>query len=151
MEEVFVKYTWRDWLIAIAISLFVFLIAGTQLTKGMPEIGAGDYAAYISVGKSLADGTFEEQTLKNYYMHPSALPEEAKDGSLVYVWGYPLMLSVVYRLVGWDYINYSSVIFYKMPSLIAFAITAGVLYLLYRRFLPSFLSYLLYHLQQPEI
>lgn len=79
-KTVFIGYQRRDWLIAVVISLFILLIAGTQLTKGTSHIDAGDYAAYILTGKSIVDATYEEQIAKNYIMHPSTLPEEAVVG-----------------------------------------------------------------------
>lgn len=139
-KTVFVGYQRRDWLIAVVISLFILLIAGTQLTKGTSHIDAGDYAAYILTGKSIVDATYEEQIAKNYIMHPSTLPEEAVEGKLVYVWGYPLFLALVYHLVGLDLVNYSTIIFYKLPSLFAFALAAGILYLFYRRFFTDSIS-----------
>lgn len=140
MDHTFEGYKRRDWVIAAVLTLCILFIAGMQVTNGMPDFWAGDYAAYISVGKSIAEGTFEEQTVKNYIMHPSTLPAEANEEGLVYVWGYPLLLSLIYRLVGLDLVNYSTIICYKLPSLIAYAITAGILYLFYRRFLSSGVS-----------
>lgn len=92
-----------------------------------------DFAAYINDGIAIAGGRYEEQTRLDYIMHPSDMPDEAKDGTLVYVWGYPLVLSLVYSAVGFDRTDYHSIIFYKLPSVIALAAAAGILYLLFRR------------------
>lgn len=61
------------------------------------------------------------------------MPEEATDGKLVYVWGYPLMLAGVYKIVGFDRVNYSSIIWYKIPLLLSLAFTGGALTLFFRR------------------
>ena len=92
-----------------------------------------DYAAYISEGISIADGYFDEQVKLNLFMHPSILPEEARSGSLVYVWGYPLIMALVYKFVGFDRVSFSSIIYYKLPSALALALLAGVLFLFLRR------------------
>lgn len=92
-----------------------------------------DYAAYISEGISIADGYFDEQVKLNLFMHPSVLPKEARSGSLVYVWGYPLIMALVYKLVGFDRVSFSSIIYYKLPSALALALLAGVLFLFLRR------------------
>lgn len=49
-------------------------------------------------------------------MHRVVLPSEAEGRSLVYVWGYPLLLSLVYRTVGFDMQNYSTLIYYCRSS-----------------------------------
>ena len=92
-----------------------------------------DYAAYISEGIAIAEGKLDSQSVLNTMMHPSPLPEEAVGRPLVYVWGYPLILSVVYSLAGFDRIGFSSVFFYKLPSVISFALFAAVLFLFLRR------------------
>lgn len=92
-----------------------------------------DFAAYISEGISIADGYFQKQSELNVLMHPSELPDEAQSGTLVYVWGYPLLLAVVYKLVGFDRTGFSSIIYYKLPSAIALALLGGIMYLFLRR------------------
>lgn len=102
-----------------------------------------DFAAYISEGIAIAEGKFDEQVQLNVLMHPSELPDEALDGSLVYVWGYPLLLALVYKLVGFDRVGFTSIIYYKLPSAIALALMAGVLFLLLRRRFGKPLSFML--------
>lgn len=102
-----------------------------------------DFAAYISEGIAIAEGKFDEQVLLNVQMHPSELPDEALKGSLVYVWGYPLLLALVYKLVGFDRVGFSSIIYYKLPSAIALALMAGILFLLLRRRFGKPLSFML--------
>ena len=133
MNQSFSEYTRRDWVIAGLLTIFILMLVGMQLTPGLP-IWAGDAAAYLSEGIAISNGTLEQQTAINYIMHPSPLPEEVHESRLVYVWGYPLLLSLVHRMVGFDMVNYSSIIFYKLPSLLAFSLMAGVLFLFYRRF-----------------
>lgn len=91
-----------------------------------------DFAAYISEGIAIADGTLDQQTTLNALMHPSYLPEALRADRVTYVWGYPLLLSVIYRLVGFDRVSFSSVVYYKLPSVICFALLAGVFYLFLR-------------------
>ena len=126
------RYTRRDWLIAALLTAALLLAAAGTLRPGLADWG-DDSAAYLSEGIAIADGTFREQVKKNYILHPSALPGEAGPEGLVYVWGYPLMLSAVYRLVGFDREAYSSILWYKMPLALCLALTGGVLYLFYRR------------------
>ena len=71
-----------------------------------------DFAAYISEGISIVDGYFDEQVKLNVLMHPSPLPDEALSGSLVYVWGYPLLLALVYSFAGFDRVGFTSIIYY---------------------------------------
>lgn len=133
MTDHFFGYQRRDWIIALVIAVFMLLVVGTQLTPGLP-IWVDDAAAYMAEGIAISNGTLEEQTILNYTMHPSDLPEEASESGLVYVWGFPLLLSLVHRMVGFDTVNYSTLIFYKLPSLLAFSLMAGVLFLFYRRY-----------------
>ena len=102
-----------------------------------------DFAAYISEGISIADGYFDEQAKLNVLMHPSPLPDEALNGYLVYVWGYPLLLALVYAFAGFDRSGFTSVIYYKYPSAIALALLAGILYLFLRRRMGKALSFTL--------
>ena len=134
------RYDRKDYIAAVLVLLSVFLVAGAQVTRGMPSLWGGDFSAYIATGKAISEGTFAEQSLRSYYMHPTPLPAEAGEGKLVYAWGYPLLLSFIHRFVGWDMVNFSSVIFYKIPSVIALAAAAGALYLFYRRYFPLGLS-----------
>lgn len=92
-----------------------------------------DFAAYINQGIAIAEGRFEEQIRLNYMMHPSFMPDEAVDGELVYVWGYSLILALVYKLVGFDRLGYSSILFYKIPSAVALILLSAVIYLFLRR------------------
>lgn len=128
----FARYGKKDWLIAGVLVLVMLFVAGMQLTLGVPYWG-DDFAAYLSEGIAISEGTLAEQAALNPSMHPSPMPQEAREGSLVYAWGYPLVLSAVHRLAGFDRADYSSVVYYKLPSLLAFGLLAGVLYLFYRR------------------
>ncbi len=120
-----------DRIIALLLCIAVLFAAASGLDYNCwwPD----DYAAYINDGIAIAGEYYEEQTRLNYFMHPSDMPDEAKDGTLVYVWGYPLVLSLVYSAVGFDRTDYHSIIFYKLPSVISLAAATGILYLLFRR------------------
>lgn len=122
----------KDWLAALFVTIFILVIGAITLTKGVPEWG-DDFAAYISEGIAIADGDFHELTVKNYTMHPSPLTLEASEDGLVYVWGYPLMLSAVYKVVGFDRTTFSTVIWYKLPLLLSLSLLGGTLVLFFRR------------------
>lgn len=139
MKPAFTGYRRRDWRIAALLVIALLILGATQLTRGMPRWG-DDFAAYLSEGIAISNGTLDEQILKNYRMHPSPFSAEAEESGLVYVWGFPLLLSLVHRLAGFDILHYGSILFYKLPSLIAFALLGGVLFLFYRRFFSSAVS-----------
>lgn len=126
-----INYAKRDWLIAGLVSLIVLIIGAFSLTTGTPW--GDDQAAYISEGIAIAEGRLQEQSSVNYQYHPSDLPDEAGEGRLVYVWGYPLILSAVYRIVGFDQVDFTSVLWYKIPLLLCFSLSGGVLTLFLRR------------------
>ena len=84
-------FTKTDWLFALAATLIVLLFGSLSLTTGIYPWG-DDCAAYISEGIAIADGKLPEQAQMNLFYHPSDLPQESiESGSLVYVWGYPLL------------------------------------------------------------
>lgn len=116
---------------ALFLAVAVFLLVFFSLSQGC--VLGDDHSAYILQGMAIAEGRFDEQTELNYYMHPSYMPDEAQDGKLVYVWGYSLILALVYKLIGYDRVAFTSLIWYKLPSVLAMAGTALVLYLFLRR------------------
>ena len=125
-------YGRKDWFFALGIFFLVLILAAGQVTTGIPDWG-DDHAAYISEGIAIADSRLNEQTEINYFYHPTPLTKEANDGKLVYAWGYPLFQACIYKLVGFDRINYSSVIWYKAPLVLSLAMLGGVLFLFFRR------------------
>ena len=128
----FIRYNRRDWLCTAAITLIALILAVCGLQKGLANWG-DDHAAYISEGIAIADGRLAEQAKLNYTLHPTPLPDATGEEGLVYVWGYPLMLSAVYRIVGFDREAFTSIIWYKLPLAACYALTAGVMFLLMRR------------------
>lgn len=130
------KFSKTDWLLAVLLFLLVLLLCACMLETGLASWG-DDHSAYISEGIAIAEGRFDEQAKINYFYHPSALPAEAVDNSLIYAWGYPLHLAVIYLLCGFDRVDYSSIIYYKIPTLLCFSLTASVLYLFFRRRFPT--------------
>lgn len=133
------KYDRADYRLFALIIVSIMLLSITCLNNTC--YWGDDFAAYISEGISIADGYFEKQVELNMLMHPSKLPDEAQSGTLVYVWGYPLILALVYKLVGFDRVGFSSIIFYKLPSAIALALLAGIMYLFLRRRFSKLLSF----------
>ncbi len=120
-----------DRLTAAALLAVFLLCAVFSLADGC--YWGDDYAAYISEGMAIADHRLASQAELNSLMHPSPLPDEAVGKPLVYVWGYPLALALVYRLAGFERVSFSSVFFYKLPSVVAFALISAVLFLFLRR------------------
>ena len=132
-------YNHRDWLCALGIVVFLFILAAGQVTTGIPAWG-DDHAAYISEGIAIADNCLNEQAEINYFYHPTPLTKESDNGELIYAWGYPLMQACIYKLAGFNRINYSSVIWYKIPLALSLAMLGGVLYLFFRRRFNLFIS-----------
>jgi len=133
---------YREVFAAVLLVLLVFVLGVFSIDNSC--YWGDDFAAYISQGIAMAEGRLEEQAVLNLKMHPSPLPAEAKaGGELIYVWGYPLILSGIYKLVGFDRVDFSSIIFYKLPSVIALALLAAVLFFFYRRRFGFRLSFLL--------
>lgn len=125
-------YDRLDFFLAAVIILAVFALGFSYIDNSCRW--GDDFAAYISEGIAIADGTLDEQTRINAIMHPSPLTGDAAETEhLVYVWGYPLLLALVYRFVGFDKVGFSTVWCYKLPSVVALALLAGALYLLFRR------------------
>lgn len=125
------KIILRDFAVCLFLVILFFALAYGSLTNIC--FWGDDFAAYILQGISIAEGNFDEQVKLNHFMHPSYMPAEATDGELVYVWGYSLAHALVYKLVGFDRDNFSSIIYYKLPSVVALALMAGILYLFLRR------------------
>ena len=109
----------REWYMVTALALAVLMLCLFSL-DGFCFWG-DDYAAYINQAIALSEGRFDEQARLNYIMHPSIMVEEAEKGELVYVWGYPLILSLCYALAGFDRTLYTSIALYKLPSVLALA------------------------------
>lgn len=103
-----------------------------------------DFAAYLSEGMAIVDGKFDLQVKLNLQMHPSTLPKAAvEEGKLVYVWGYPLILAIIYKIFGFNNVTFNSITYYKLPSLLALALIGGTLYLLFKRRFNRRLSFIL--------
>ncbi|MDO4982461.1 MAG: hypothetical protein Q4E35_02770 [Eubacteriales bacterium] len=124
------KYTTADKIIAVVLAGVILLLCLASLNYSC--IWGDDSAAYISEGIAIAEGNFKEHVKLNPMLHPSYLGDNVKD-ELVYVWGYPLLLSVLYRAVGFDTDNYSSIIIYKLPSAVFLAVMTLCFFLLLRR------------------
>ncbi|MGI5977313.1 MAG: hypothetical protein ACOX68_06430 [Candidatus Limivicinus sp.] len=127
-----------DLFIALALILCVFALNYFSLTSYC--MWGDDWAAYISEGIAIAEGRLDEQAALNAVMHPSPMPKEALSKPIYYVWGYPLLMALVYSIVGFDRVGFSSIIYYKLPTVISLALLAGVFYLFLRRRLGRKLS-----------
>lgn len=131
MTEQKQKIDRRDKLIAVFLCLCVLLSAAGRLDYDCPW--GDDFAAYLNDALAIAGHRYDEQIRLNYRMHPTPLPREAGEEELVYVWGYPLALSLLVPFAGFDRTDYHSILYYKLPSVFSLALTAGLLYLFYRR------------------
>ena len=125
-------YKKTDFILAFLISLLLLFVGYGSLKYTLVSWG-DDHSAYLAEAIAIADGEFQKQIKTNYIIHPTQIPSEVKDGKLVYVWGYPLLLSLIYKITGFDRINYSSLFWYKIPVLFGFSAMGGVLYLFYRK------------------
>ena len=135
------RYDKKDCYIFISLVTVILLLSLISLDNTC--YWGDDWAGYISEGISSAEGRLHEQAKLNVIMHPSELPDKALNGSLVYVWGYPLLMALVYKLVGFDRVGFTSIIHYEIPSAIALALLAGIMYLFLRRRSGKALSFLL--------
>lgn len=127
------KTNW-DRILACVLAVLVFvsgiLYCDTNHTWG------DDYAAYMLQGKAIAEGTVQQQTKENLLLHPGEIYGEDFQSmkSLVYVWGFPLQLAAIYRLVGFDVLtSQQSILYYKIPGCLSLGLLAGILFLFFRR------------------
>jgi len=123
----------KDMVTAVVLFLIVTLLGAGLLDKG--HDWGDDFAAYLLQAQAIADGTMEEQSRINRIIHPSELSfggEELPD-TVTYVWGYPMALSAIYKVIGYDPADGGIPIAYKLPNLLAYASFAAIVYLFYRR------------------
>ena len=134
------RYSVTDRITALIMALIILMAGWFSLDYGC-RFG-DDYAAYLNEGIAIAEGRFREQIHLNYIMHPidNTLDENS---ARVYVWGYPLLLAGIYRFAGFDRVNFNSIIWYKIPSLIALAVFAVSFFLFLRRRFSFLLSLVL--------
>jgi len=131
-----------DLIIAFLLAFVILTAAFINLGKGLSSWG-DDFAAYLSDSIAISRNRLPEQTKINYYYHPSPMDDGVSEEGLVYPWGYSLFLTAVYEAVGFDRTDFSDIIYYKIPSMLALALTAGVLYLYFRRRLSRLFSALI--------
>jgi len=113
----------------------LFLVLSAVFPWANLSVGWGDdQAAYISDAIALAEGSYDEKTLLNVLMHPSVLQEEdLRHERRVYVWGYPLIQSLIYRIVGFDRVDYHTVTYYHIPGVVCISLLSVVMFLWFRR------------------
>ena len=123
--------TRADRWIAVLLALAALLIAASWLNFDC--YWGDDYAAYMNDGIAIAEGKYDEQIRLNYRMHYTTLPRDTENGELVYAWGYPLVLSLVYRCVGFNRVTFHSLPYYKLVTVFSLAVSTGALYFFFRR------------------
>ena len=131
-----------DYGLAAFLAVMVFLVALFYMDNNCHW--GDDFSAYLLEGISIAEDRFDQQTHINYMLHNALLPQEVSgEESLVYAWGYPLILALVYRLAGFDRGSFLSIFYYKLPSLVCLALLAATAYLFFSRRLSRPVSFAL--------
>ena len=102
-------------LLAVAVGTLCFLAAN----KGQ-DWGA-DYALYMQQGIDLANGKTDMQA----------------------AWGLSAVLSIVYRLCGWNMTSFDTLLYYKLPGILCLALVCFVLFLFFSKRFSLLLSALL--------
>lgn len=121
----------RDRCCIVSLVLLVSIVASLSLIPG--SFWGDDYAAYISDGIAMAEGSYGEKITLNPLMHPTNLPENKDEvAELVYVRGVPLLYALIYRLAGFEP-DGSNLIWYKLPNVIFLSLCAVVFYFFLRR------------------
>lgn len=127
--------------IAVAFILCTLIFVLGFLTLDNNCNWGDDFAAYISDGIAMAQGRYEEQLRLNVILRSGRLVDVESEH--VHAWGFPLTHALVHRLAGFDSRGFSQLWLYKLPTLIAFSLMAGIYYLFLRRRLGCRVSVLL--------
>lgn len=132
----------RDLYIAASLAVTVCLLL--TMVCGQNHLWGDDFAAYILEGNAISSGTLQQQVQRNVMLHPSNFYSDdiTQMDELVYVWGYPLLLSAVNRMVGERPLG-EMLYFYKLLNCVAIGLMIGAAYLFYKRRLPSSVSVVL--------
>ena len=127
------RYTRADAVIAAVLAVLTLLLSVGMLDTDHPY--GDDFAAYMLEGKAIAEGRLTEQAELNAFIHPSErnFGNNQDEGPIVYVWGLPLILSAVYKVVGFDQPTGYAILWYKLPGVLFLTMTAAAAYLFYRR------------------
>ncbi len=96
--------------IAIALSAAALVLGALTINKGQ-DWGA-DYTIYLRQGFQLANGITQG-------IHEA--------------WGYSAMLAAVYSIFGYNMVDYSTLIYYKIPVVICFALLVFFLFLFFSK------------------
>ncbi len=120
----------KDSIIVIIFAIILLILSFYSMNGSMNW--GDDNAAYINSGIAIATDQIDQQNQRNVILHPGPLPKEV-NGKLVYVWGYPLLLSIVYKITGWDMIQYDSIYWYKVPAVICMPFLFITLYFFLKR------------------
>lgn len=123
----------KDALIAAALALVTLALAAGLLDRG--HQWGDDFAGYILQAKAIVEDRVQEQAEINAVLHPSRrdFGGDSGDGPLTYVWGLPMLLSVIYRLVGYDMPTGENIIWFKLPGVLMLSAAAAIAYLFFRR------------------
>lgn len=121
--------TRTDVAVAIVLCVLIFLLGFSTLDNNCNW--GDDFAAYMSDGIAMSQGRYDEQLRLNVTLRSGKLLDVETEH--VHAWGFPLTHAFVHRLAGFDTRDFSGLWLYKLPSLAAFSLMAGIYYLFLRR------------------
>lgn len=133
----------RDGFVALVLAVVVCLISVAVCGSNHPW--GDDYAAYILEGQAIANGTLDQQIKDNVLLHPAEFYSADLNAQteLVYVWGLPLVLSVIYKLFGSSRTLVEMFFLYKLVNCVSLGILAGASYWFYAKRMNRKLSFVL--------
>ena len=119
----------------IAVTLALLVLIGAVMCCDTYHGWGDDFAAYILQGKAIVEGNIQQQTQLNVQLHPSrAFSFDTQTiPQLVYVWGFPLQLALIYQFVGFHFLSSQNILYYKLPACLAISILCAILFLFFRR------------------
>lgn len=123
----------KEPLTALLLFLVTVLLCTSMLDRG--HVWGDDFSAYLLQAQAMHNGTMDEQIKINRVIHASEMTfgEHKDPEELVYVWGYPLILSWIYGAIGFDMEAGCMPIAYKIPGVLALGVFVSAVFIFYRR------------------
>lgn len=127
------KYLKIDAVTVIILFFMTIVLCTGMLDRG--HVWGDDFSAYLLQAQAMHHGTMDEQAKINRLIHASEMTfgEHEDPEELVYVWGYPLVLSWIYGATGFDMEAGCMPIAYKIPGVIALGLFVVAAFSFYRR------------------